>query len=123
MSNSLYDTPGSSNDRKRIPSFDDYKGMADQIAKYGDELRAYFVMAQTHDDLRTAREELNANGGSKYPDKIIDFMYKERSRSLGPEAKSNTEHNEDDSEQNLINKVAQADDDPTKYTRHRPTWN
>lgn len=115
---------GSSNNRKRIPGFDDYKGMADQIEKYGEELRKYFAMAQTHDDLDQAREELEDNEQTHYPDKIVSFFYNERKKSLGPSTKANDPDEKwDDSEVNLNRKIQRGKEaQQAQWTKYRPTW-
>jgi len=115
---------GSSNDRKRIPGFDDYKGMADQIEKYGEDLRKYFGMAQTHDDLKQAKEELDDDEQTNFPDKIVAFFYNERKKSLGPEIKHNDPDSKwDDSEINLNNKIQRGkQEQENMWTKYRPTW-
>lgn len=122
---SSFGRAGSTNDRKRIPGFDDYKAMSDAIAKYGDDLRMYFATAQTHDDLRRAKEELEADEQTNFPDKIVSYFYDERKRALGPKTiKDKEDSSFDDSEIALNQKIdATKKHQQDSQTEYRPTWN
>jgi hypothetical protein len=115
---------GTAKDNKRVPGFDDFKSMADMVAKYGDDLRKYFAMAQTHDDLKTAKAELEADEQTNYPDKIVAFFYQERKEMLGPDIKSKMNNKFDDSETTLNQKIKRGQQEQQKtMTRYRPSFN
>lgn len=123
MSNNVNDRGGSSNDRVRVPGFDDYVSMTDAIKKYEGDLRKYFAQAETHDQLKQAKQELIDSEENDYPDKIISFFYNERLRSLGPNHISSDSHKHDDSESALNFKVNKArEEQANMMTKYRPTW-
>jgi chromatin segregation and condensation protein Rec8/ScpA/Scc1 (kleisin family) len=101
MANSLYDSPGSSNDKRRVPSFDEYRDMNDMIDRYQDQLRPYFSAAQTHHELDKAYKDVKDSDDADFPDKIITFFYKERERALGPRTNINFKGHEDTDERDL----------------------
>lgn len=120
------DWAGSSNDRKRIPGFDDYKGMSDAIEKYGEDLRKYFAMAKTRDELKQAKDEIIADEETEIPDKIIKFFYEERLKSMGPDQKISKKEDSkwDDGEVTLNSKIRRAEQfRQGQITKYRPAWN
>lgn len=115
---------GTAKDNKRIPGFDDFKSMSDTLARYSDDLRGYFAGAQTVEELDKAREELEADEQTDYPDKVVKYFYEERRRSLGPQMKSKRKEEFDDSEVKLKGKIDRTMDFvQSQKTKYRPTWN
>ena len=94
--------------KQRLPNFDDFEAALEMTKKYGEDLRNYFLMAQTQSELEAAKKNLMEDNEKKFPKDAINYFYQERKQMLGPEIKSKLKDEFDDSERSLLQKIDTA---------------